>query len=103
MNDAYGLYLSLGIQDLAKTYNIEATSIAVSYEDDVTYNHAAQQIKDLGVYIVILIIHSTARLFQDFAEEGIVGYPYFYLGMLRLYLHVPMFSEQCIQFWSIIF
>ena len=81
VNDAYGLYLALGIQDLAKELDIEVTSIAVTYADDNTYTYAADQIKAIGAYIIILIIHSTATPFVEFEKAGILGYPYYYLGM----------------------
>ena len=81
VNDPYGLFLSLGIQDLAKQHDISVTSIAISYENDVTYTYAANQIKELGIYIIILILHSSATPFIEFEEAGILGYPYFYLGV----------------------
>eukprot|EP01084_Bolivina_argentea_P177958 307696_1 len=81
VNDAYGLYLSIGLQELAKLHGIKAVSISISYESDTTYYDAAQQIKDLGLYIIILVVHSTAHLFSAFEEEQITGYPYFYLGV----------------------
>ena len=88
VNDAYGLHLSLGIQELAQQYDIATKSIAVSYEDEEgSYRYAARQIKDLGVYIVILIIHSSSKLFSVFKEYGIMEYPYYYLG---IYLYIVL-------------
>ena len=81
VNDNYGLYLSLGIQELSIEANIDVTSIAISYEDESTFTHSAKQIRDLGIYIVILIIHTTGDLFAKYEEQGIIGYPYFYLGL----------------------
>ena len=66
VSDVYGTELSLELQELAHTYDIEATSIAVSYEGDESYTDAAKQIQGLGIYIII--------------EEGILGYHYYYLG-----------------------
>ena len=84
------MYLSLKVQELAKENNIEAASIAVTYSNYDSYTYAAQQIKDLGVYIIILIIHATVTPFDAFEEEGIVGYPYYYLGALFYYFCIQL-------------
>ena len=88
VNDVYGLYLSLGIQRLGKDKDIDVSTIAVAYEDTDTYEEAADQILKLGVYIVVLIVHNTEvgiqSLFQKFDELGIVGYPYYYIGLLQI-------------------
>ena len=84
INDPYGLHLSLGIQQLAKEYQIETTAVAISYEDESTYDYAATQIHNLGVYIIVVIVHnddSIQRLFSHFKDGGIMGYPYLYLGV----------------------
>eukprot|EP01083_Nonionella_stella_P043741 118040_1 len=82
VNDAWGLYLSLGIQRISKQYNIDVTGIAVSEHDDITYTYAAKQIKDLGIFITVIIIHDTTvrQLMHTFDTQGIIGYPYFYIG-----------------------
>ena len=83
-NDAYGLYLSLGIQELAKLNNISVTSIAIQYEDDITYTYAAQQIKELENKYIIVLIHNNGGiigLLTAFKKEGLTGYPYYYLGV----------------------
>ena len=81
INDAYGVYLSLGIQELVIEYGITAASMPITYEDDNSYTYAAEQIKELGIYIIVLVIHSTVTPFIEFEEAGILGYPYFYLGV----------------------
>eukprot|EP01084_Bolivina_argentea_P258488 435790_1 len=95
VNDAYGLNLALGIQNLGTLHNIDVTSIAISYEYDETYNHAAKQIKDLQIYIVILILHSTNNLFKEFAIENILKYPWFYLGT------DAWFDQSVIKSWNV--
>eukprot|EP01084_Bolivina_argentea_P317240 550023_1 len=81
-NDAYGLHLWLQIQDLiiTKNYDIDATSIAVSHENPETYKNAADQIKDMNIYIIILIVHDT-NIFQYFDHANITDYPHYYLGV----------------------
>eukprot|EP01084_Bolivina_argentea_P064457 117556_1 len=82
INDDWGLYLSLGIQELSKQYGIDVTAIAVSEHDDITYEYAAKQIKDLDIFVTVLIIHHTSigQFLHKFNDEGIIGYPYYYIG-----------------------
>ena len=49
---AYGAGLSLSLQELATSNNIEASAIAVSNEDQSTYLSAAELIKESGIYII---------------------------------------------------
>ena len=80
VNDAYGLYLSLDIQELARDNGISATAIVVTYGSESTYLNAAEQIKELGVYIIIVISSGYKSIFDVFKNESITGYPYFYVG-----------------------
>merc|ERR1719162_1417556 len=43
INDDYGLYLSLGLHELAEQYDISATSYGITYEDEETIVQAAEQ------------------------------------------------------------
>eukprot|EP01084_Bolivina_argentea_P282105 482821_1 len=83
VSDPYGLHLSLGITELAAENNISITSIGISSNDNKTSVHAATQIRILEKYITILIIHDVyiQDLFKVFNEEGIIGFPYMYLGV----------------------
>eukprot|EP01084_Bolivina_argentea_P182067 314389_1 len=83
ISDPYGLYLSLGIKELSKTNNINVTSVGISYDDKSTYINAAEQIKSLKKYIIILIMFNNkiSDLFTTFKDQGIATYPYFYLAV----------------------
>eukprot|EP01084_Bolivina_argentea_P278943 476775_1 len=82
VNDAYGLYLSIGLQASAKKTNIHVTSIAISEYEDVTFIHAAEQIKELNIYIIVIIIHANylTALFNVFQKQEMLQYPYLFLG-----------------------
>eukprot|EP01084_Bolivina_argentea_P275120 469103_1 len=80
VNDAYGLYLSLGIQASGQKYGISVTSIAISEYEGLTYDYAAQQIQDLNLFIIIIIKNNITPLVTAFDRAGIMRYPYFYIG-----------------------
>eukprot|EP01084_Bolivina_argentea_P307356 531245_1 len=81
-NDAYGLHLALGIQQLGKLHNIDVTSIAIQYESDLTFLYAARQVKEIKKYIIILILNSdwVKSLLSIFESEHMLEYPYYYMG-----------------------
>ena len=77
---AYGSPLSLSIQELAKEKDIYAASIGVTQDKVESLKFAAEQIKELEIYIIILIVQETVSdkvksPFHIFKKAGIVGYP----------------------------
>eukprot|EP01084_Bolivina_argentea_P318399 552153_1 len=80
VNDAYGSYFSLGMQEMSINTSIDITSIAISNKETQTYQHAAKQISQLKIYVIVIVSHSDAQLFDIFKAEGILGYPYYFLG-----------------------
>ena len=89
-DDAYGLWFSLKIQELAAESGITAQRISISYEagegalSNQSFVDAAKRINEADTYITILIIHSTnitAFFFDALEREGVLKYPYYYLGV----------------------
>eukprot|EP00485_Elphidium_margaritaceum_P007900 CAMPEP_0202709426 /NCGR_PEP_ID=MMETSP1385-20130828/21551_1 /ASSEMBLY_ACC=CAM_ASM_000861 /TAXON_ID=933848 /ORGANISM="Elphidium margaritaceum" /LENGTH=792 /DNA_ID=CAMNT_0049368687 /DNA_START=198 /DNA_END=2576 /DNA_ORIENTATION=- len=85
VNDAYGLYLSLGIVELSlqDEYDIDTTAVSFSKGNTVSINNAVDQIATLDAYIIVLIVHDTdlMSMFSAFEAAGLTEYPYFYLGV----------------------
>jgi len=83
VNDAYGLYLSIGIVELSLQYNIDAKAVAFSRGSAVSIKNAVDQIKKLDAWIIVLIVHDSdsLSLFNSFDAVGLTEYPYFYLGV----------------------
>ena len=77
VNDAYGLYLSIGIADLSLAVGIEATTVAFSRDEIRTLDIAAEQVKKLNTYIIVFIVHiaDSKLAFEAFEEAGLTGYP----------------------------
>eukprot|EP01083_Nonionella_stella_P001232 3601_1 len=82
VNDVYGLYLSIGIAELAREEGIEATAVAFSSDEPSTLRNAAVQVASLNTFIIVFIVHDTVlRLaFDAFKAIGLTGYPYYYIG-----------------------
>ena len=90
VEDAYGERLSLEIQEIADNYDIRAKRISLSYEQDEvelskqSFEDAAKAINASDSFVSILIIHSTnlsALFFDALREEGVMGYPYYYIAV----------------------
>ena len=83
VNDPYGIYLSVELLNMANKHHIDVTAIAISiYDEQVAYIEAAQQIKELGIYIIITILHDSdiSTAFEIFQSEQIMQYPYYFIG-----------------------
>lgn len=80
INSVYGLYFSFEIQSKALDHGINVVSVSISDECDLSYHDAADKLKKLGVFIVVLVVHATDGLFNVLDDEGMIGYPYFYIG-----------------------
>ena len=83
VNDPYGVYLNVNVMDLALDSNIETYSVSFEMDDITSYQHAAKQIKELGVFTILLIAHIDSL--PDFIEYGlkeedVFGYPYYYMS-----------------------
>ena len=52
---AYGFGLSSELRELADQNDIETTSMSVEWDDKSSFVNAAQQIKELGLYIIVFI------------------------------------------------
>ena len=82
VNDFYGVYLNVGIMDLALENNIETYSMSFQLYDNTSYQHAARQIEQLDLFIVVLILHTVPLsdiIKYGLEEEGVFGYPYYYI------------------------
>ena len=57
VNDNYGVYLAVAISELATSYSIEVNSIAFERNKNESYTNAVASMKEIGVYIIIIISH----------------------------------------------
>ena len=57
VNDNYGVYLAVAISELATTHSIEVNSIAFERNKNESYSNAVASMKEIGVYIIIVISH----------------------------------------------
>ncbi len=90
VSDAYGLYLSIGITELALKKGISATGVAFSHDELGTLKSAAYQVAQLNTFIIVFIVHDTVLdiAFDAFKAERLTGYPYYYIGMLHIDLAI---------------
>ncbi len=70
------------ITELALKEGISATGVAFSSDEPGTLKSAAYQVAQLNTFIIVLIVHDA------FKEEGLTGYPYYYIGMLYWFSHI---------------
>ena len=83
VQDAYGLYLSIGISSGALDHDIEVISVGFARDELSTYDEAALQIQRANVYIIVFVVHDSDILpmFESFEAIGLTGYPYLYIGV----------------------
>ena len=83
LNNAYGLYLTVDILNLALQYDIEAFSISYELFDKQSYEAAAKQIYNLNVYIILLISYGEMVydiMYYGLKPLGMNDYPYYIIG-----------------------
>eukprot|EP01084_Bolivina_argentea_P062281 113878_1 len=82
-NDAYGIYLAVGILELSTQNNINVHAISYQRTDLNSIESAAKSIKNLNVFIIILITHGSdlSDVINALISQNIWGYPYYYIGV----------------------
>ena len=82
-NSNYGVYLTSGIIEKGLEKGIKVNAIAFVRDDESSYTNAAKTMADIGVLIIVVIAHAAdlLPLFSACEEQGIWGFPYFYLGV----------------------
>jgi ABC-type branched-subunit amino acid transport system substrate-binding protein len=82
-NDGYGTYLAVFTLELAIESGIDARAVGYQREDDSSILGAIESVASLGSFIIICIFHGSdlGRMVNKMEQEGIWGYPYFYIGV----------------------
>eukprot|EP01084_Bolivina_argentea_P104537 187175_1 len=83
VNDNYGVYLAVSISELATSNSIEVNSIAFERNKNTSYRNAVVSMKEIGVYIILIVSHGDGdikQMFKALTQENMVQYPYFYIA-----------------------
>ena len=65
VNDNWGVYLAVKIAELATEKKIEVNSIAFERENHGSYDSAVRAMKQIGIFIIILITHGMYPIFGN--------------------------------------